>query len=474
MNIQIYHSDTGNKISTINTPELQGTHKQIKWANTIRSNFIAQLQAFEDFKELGLDTREPDNFVQAVQTLLINYPMAGTWISKFQGSIKETAVAAVLEFYRDELVPEKVQESSKNKGINSELISVKHNENNICEITYKNLKSHKTTTTLRKENSSKLFPNENLVNVNTDVYAFSYNSNVGENIHWVGNYKQNIWSEDISQEQKDAIKGDDKEVEVQPESTPEGEDGEIFHETFQKILACVKSDIPVYLVGPAGSGKNHTLEQVARQLNLEFHFTNSIQQEHKLTGFIDAGGRYHETEFYKAFINGGLFFLDEMDASIPEVLVLLNAAIANGYFEFPNGRAEAHSDFRVVAAGNTMGSGADEQYTGRLVLDQATLDRFAVIEFNYDIRIEIKVAKGNMELVNFVRDLREQSQKQGIRTTYSYRCISAATKLAGILSTEDIVLIAIVKGLDKDTIRTYRTSSENSYSRALKKIQGAV
>ena len=56
--------------------------------------------------------------------------------------------------------------------------------------------------------------------------------------------------------------------------------------------------------------------------------------------------------------NGGLFFLDEMDASIPEVLVLLNAAIANGYFEFPNGKITAHEDFRVVAAGNTVGSGA--------------------------------------------------------------------------------------------------------------------
>ena len=34
-----------------------------------------------------------------------------------------------------------------------------------------------------------------------------------------------------------------------------------------------------------------------------------------------------------------------------------------------------------VAAGNTVGSGADDNYTGRMVLDQASLDRFVIIEF---------------------------------------------------------------------------------------------
>lgn len=106
-------------------------------------------------------------------------------------------------------------------------------------------------------------------------------------------------------------------------------DGIVRHYQYTTIKACVSSDIPVYLYGPAGTGKNFTLQQIAEDEGLEFYFTNSVQQEYKLTGFIDAGGVYHETEFYKAFTNGGLFFLDEMDASIPEVLVLLNAAIAN-------------------------------------------------------------------------------------------------------------------------------------------------
>ena len=76
--------------------------------------------------------------------------------------------------------------------------------------------------------------------------------------------------------------------------------------------------------------------------------------------------------------------LDEMDASIPEVLVILNAAIANRYFDFPApiGYVEANPNFRVIAAGNTTGHGADFEYVGRNQLDGASLDRFAVVKID--------------------------------------------------------------------------------------------
>lgn len=272
----------------------------------------------------------------------------------------------------------------------------------------------------------------------------------------------------------ESIKEEIEEKQIEVTKVEVVEDGEVFHEKFGTILACVENNIPVYLVGPAGSGKNHTLEQVANKLGLDFYFTNSIQQEYKLTGFIDAGGKYHETEFYKAFTNGGLFFLDEMDASIPEVLVLLNAAIANGYFEFPNGKVTANENFRVVAAGNTVGNGADEQYTGRMVLDQATLDRFAVIEFGYSRKIEIALSKGNVELVNFIHELRKEAEEKGVRATFSYRCISMVVKLEGALDLSEVLTIAVFKGFDKDTARTFHPMGNSKYNEALRKIQGAA
>lgn len=260
---------------------------------------------------------------------------------------------------------------------------------------------------------------------------------------------------------------------IKKEEPKEDWSKDVKHEKFDMIKACIENDIPVYLAGPAGSGKNYTLEQISWELGLEFYFTNSVQQEYKLTGFIDAGGVYHETEFYKAFKNGGIFFLDEMDASIPEVLVLLNAAIANRYFEFPNGKIKAHKNFRVVAAGNTVGSGADEMYTGRLVLDQATLDRFAIIDFGYDRNIEMHIAKGNKELVDFVEAIRTEAETNGIRATFSYRCIGMVTKLERTgLNLKDILEIAVFKGMEKDTINNLRLYTlNNKYKTALNELQ---
>ena len=154
----------------------------------------------------------------------------------------------------------------------------------------------------------------------------------------------------------------------------------VTHEAFEKVLNLVNLDIPVFLSGPAGTGKNVICKQVAQALGIDFYFTNAVTQEYQIKGFIDANGTFHETEFYKAFTNGGLFFLDEMDGSIPETLIMLNAAIANRYFDFPTGKVEAHPDFRVIAAGNTVGTGADIEYTGRYQLDASSLDRFGLVK----------------------------------------------------------------------------------------------
>lgn len=233
----------------------------------------------------------------------------------------------------------------------------------------------------------------------------------------------------------------------------------------ETIQTCIDNDIPVYLVGPAGCGKNYIVQKIAEELNIDFYFTNSVQQEYKITGFIDAGGVYHETEFYKAFKNGGIFFLDEMDASIPEVLILLNAAIANRYFEFPNGRIEAHPDFRIVAAGNTVGNGADELYNGRLVLDQATLDRFVIIQVDYNRDTEINLAEGDTDFVDFVRELRKSAIKSGIRAVFSYRCIITFAKLKKAkMPIDTIFKIALFKGLTQDTIKMLNVSISNTYA----------
>lgn len=247
----------------------------------------------------------------------------------------------------------------------------------------------------------------------------------------------------------------------------------VLHERFDEVLAYVQADEPVFLCGPAGCGKNVLVKQVAEALGLDFYFSNAVTQEYKITGFTDAMGAFQESQFYKAFKNGGIFFLDEMDASIPEVLVILNAAIANRYFDFPApiGYVEAHPDFRVVAAGNTLGQGASLEYVGRTQLDAASLNRFAVIKVDYDRNIEMNCAQDDKDLVDFIHDVREASEKAGIQMVVSYRDISRIAKMKSVLGVRRALETGLLKGMDKpdvDSLFTSLSNRSNVYAEAMR------
>ena len=248
-----------------------------------------------------------------------------------------------------------------------------------------------------------------------------------------------------------------------------------FHEAFPTVVKLVNMDLPVYLSGEAGTGKNVICKQVAEALNIPFYFTNAVTQEHKLTGFIDAGGHYHETQFYRAFKDGGLFFLDELDASIPEVLIILNAAIANRYFDFPTGKVTAHKDFRLIAAGNTFGTGADNVYSGRYNLDGASMDRFNVIPIKYSDKIERAITDNDKDLLDFCHAFRGLTKTSNINCIFSYRALDAITKLKEVLPIKVALKISLIKGMDKDDLILLQKGikgipESNKYLRAFKEL----
>lgn len=238
----------------------------------------------------------------------------------------------------------------------------------------------------------------------------------------------------------------------------------VTHEKFGEVLNLVNADIPVFLTGAAGTGKNVLCKQVAESLGLEFYFSNAVTQEYKITGFIDANGHFHETQFYNAFVHGGLFMLDEMDASVPEVLVMLNAAIANRYFDFPTGRVEAHEDFRLIAAGNTFGTGADIEYTGRYQLDAASLDRFALVEIDYSRKIEDAISNGDSELVDYIHGFRTAVRKAGIKHLATYRSIERIARLKDAMELTEVLKVCLLKSLPKDDLRVVLDSMKNEVS----------
>lgn len=229
----------------------------------------------------------------------------------------------------------------------------------------------------------------------------------------------------------------------------------VTHEKFGEVLVYVKKHIPVFMVGGAGTGKNVIAMQVAEALGLPFYFSNAVTQEYKITGFTDANGVYQETPFYKAWTGGGVFMLDELDASIPDVLVILNEAISNGNMDFPApiGNVKAHKDFCLIAAGNTYGLGADYDYVGRNVIDKASLNRFARVFVDYSPAIEEVMARGDNELLGFCRSFRKATRKAGIREICSYRNIKYMAELSGDLREEDIMDSCLTSSMKVDDMR---------------------
>lgn len=248
---------------------------------------------------------------------------------------------------------------------------------------------------------------------------------------------------------------------------------EVVCEDFEEILTYVSKGAPVYLYGAAGCGKSHTARQLADALGLPFYESMQVMFAHDVKGYGDAGGNYQATPFFKAFTEGGVFFLDEVDASAPEALVVLNTAIANRRFDFPIvGNVTAHPNFRVVAAGNTAMTGADLEYVARSVQDAATENRFSFFEMHYDRRVELPVCAGGDEvLMSFITDLR-----QAIRAANIIKCVSyRQTKL---LADPDLLKFGRVKALRRNVFKGmeadeiciiygYLTDTKNIWAQAM-------
>lgn len=163
------------------------------------------------------------------------------------------------------------------------------------------------------------------------------------------------------------------------------------HAELPRVVKRLNAGYKVYLYGPAGAGKTTLAQQAATALDIPFYHTGALLQKYELTGFNDAGGNYVCTTFYQAYKTGGLYLFDEIDASMPQAVIAFNQAIENGEMTFPHEVVKQHPDFRVIAAANTNGQGATNNYK-RNALDGATLDRFVRIPLQYDESLELALA----------------------------------------------------------------------------------
>ena len=250
---------------------------------------------------------------------------------------------------------------------------------------------------------------------------------------------------------KEELSGLKKEIVVKAPDMTEINIG-MQHYQFEPLLRLISMRKNVLLVGPTSSGKTHTAHQIAKALNLNFYADSFGKQSSKVEihGYKSATGEYVPVKFREAYERGGLYCADELDAASANILVGINAALSNGQGAFPDRMVKRHKDFCIIACANTYGRGADRRYVGRNQLDASTLNRFWVMEFDYDEKLEESLAF-NKQWCRKVHKIRKIVDDQKENVIVSTRAIiDGQDALANGFSEQEVMDALIFQGINHE------------------------
>ena len=249
-----------------------------------------------------------------------------------------------------------------------------------------------------------------------------------------------------------------------PQAPPSGVNLGPVHNKTPAIIRALARGQNVYLHGPAGSGKTTVAAKCAEAFGLKFYFTGKLDSEYGLLGFAtglkdpNTGNvLIVRTQFREAYEHGGLFLFDEMDRSDASAVVAMNAALANGVCAFPDGIIKRHPDCKIIAAGNTVMSGASHMYQAAMQQDGSSIDRFAFIHFGYDEVLE-RALTDNQDWVSYVQSVRHACARRELDHLVTPRATIEGSKgLADGETWDDMADQWIWKGLDRDTVEQIKS-----------------
>lgn len=236
---------------------------------------------------------------------------------------------------------------------------------------------------------------------------------------------------------------------------------QLTHKSFSTLVRLLTDQMPIMLVGPAGSGKTFAASQAAEALDLEFASISVGSQTSKtdLLGYMHAGGKYVSTSFRESYEKGGVFLMDEIDAGNANVLIVLNSALAGDECAFPDGMVDKHPDFRFIATANTYGMGASRQYVGRNQIDAATLDRFWMVPWDIDETLEASMIASyehGDRWHRVIKGVRELVEDHSYRVIVSPRATLKGVKMLsfgfGIDEVIEMCLVATAGQTERDVI----------------------
>jgi cobaltochelatase CobS len=220
--------------------------------------------------------------------------------------------------------------------------------------------------------------------------------------------------------------------------------GGVFHPIFPDMVKMCAAGLNVFVPGPTGCGKTHIAKQVADALGLNFYpmsMAETSSEAHlfgrQIPNISKGTYTYYPSPLIKAFVEGGVALLDEIDASDPNILLSLNMMLDNKvaivHADSSDPIKKQHENFRLIAGANTLGKGATQMYAGRNQLDGATLDRFSAgfLPMDYCEELDRHLLPID-DLRETLVSYREPIAQHSLHRAISCRCLRNANTLATI------------------------------------------
>ena len=274
--------------------------------------------------------------------------------------------------------------------------------------------------------------------------------------------------------------GDDEGDQPQPQPQPRvpEPDGYMKPSKYDLVLGFAKDGYNILLTGPKGAGKTEMAFRIIGELEKRLFMLTSPQTRYEVTGYQDANGKEVPTQITLAITQPSGLLIEEMDRSMPEALIPLNAMLANKRMDVPGrGVVEVDPQCLIIATANTSGNGADDAYGTAQQLDASTLDRFVTVRIDYEREIDevcAKDAKGKVDtrLVDFITEFRRACEvNQFTRYMVSYRGVKnfkqVADKYGVPVAIETVLLKDMVPREDLE-ILCNTIKCRNMYAMALK------
>lgn len=189
-----------------------------------------------------------------------------------------------------------------------------------------------------------------------------------------------------------------------PDMIPEVDSNYIFDvEILKNAMLGLELNIPVYTWGHSGVGKSTFWEQICNRTGrpmIRVQHTVNTEESHIVGQWTVREGatKFELGPLAVAMQKGWVYLADEYDFGSPSVLsvyqsVLEGKALVIKEADAANRIIKPHPNFRIVATGNTNGSGDDTGlYQGTSIQNEANYDRFGVtLQVRY-MREELETA----------------------------------------------------------------------------------